>query len=326
MPYLTRLMHLTGISVRAMTTRPPSPPTAPAASPRIDVEEIREVLGRRQSPQVDRSERYPALERPAAIRDRAGPPSARGDLSSTLAAARSGPEIESAAHPSQSSGESSVTPSGPHVPNGFVVAAEASRGGDPASLPQTGGLLAERAVTRAIAEATPRRSALEAPAQDRPRMQPTAGEGDAEALGSASPARWADGALVSALAQPSLHMLSPEQRVLQQVAEVVAWVAAGADADEPSPAAAADRIAPLSEREAAPAGKAPIAEDVSERQPPGPESGDVTVTVGTIELTVEAPVPAVAPPVPAVPAAPPASAEPEPVPSGLGLTRHYLRT
>jgi hypothetical protein len=120
--------------------------------------------------------------------------------------------------------------------------------------------------------------------------------------------------------------LPREQQVFEHVAEVIAWVAAGADTDEPALAALADRVAPLGEREAARSSKAPIAEDVFEGELPGPESGDVTVTVGAIELTVEAPEPVTDSPVPAVPAVPPTPLEREPAPSSPGLTRHYLRT
>jgi hypothetical protein len=82
---------------------------------------------------------------------------------------------------------------------------------------------------------------------------------------------------------------------------------------------------PLPEREAA-SSRTPIAEDVFEPEPPGLESGDVTVTVGTIELTVEAPEPVTDSPLFAAPAPPTTPVERKSAPSSRGLTRHYLRT
>jgi hypothetical protein len=120
--------------------------------------------------------------------------------------------------------------------------------------------------------------------------------------------------------------LAVEQRVLRQVAEVVAWVAAGAEDHEPERVEttvvqpARTRVPP------AQAGLPPRPHlDEPDLTVGNPEAGDVSVSVGTIELTVEAP----AAPTPGVPPAAPApqplrAAEPDPAPSGVGLTRHYL--
>jgi hypothetical protein len=116
-----------------------------------------------------------------------------------------------------------------------------------------------------------------------------------------------------------------EQQIVEQVAEVMAWVAKDADSNERAPAASG-RIVPIREREAERSSRAPIAEDVFEGEPPGLDSGDVTVTVGTIELTVETPQPVTDSPVPPASAAPPTPVERESAPSSRGLTRHYLRT
>jgi hypothetical protein len=116
------------------------------------------------------------------------------------------------------------------------------------------------------------------------------------------------------------HGPPAEEHVLRQVAEVVAWVAAGSEAEESAsaPAGVALRPARLEVREAAPA-RAVEAQPVP-REAPSPERGDVSVSVGTIELTVEAPA-GLAVPVLPVPASAPSRDEP----SGVsGLTRHYL--
>jgi hypothetical protein len=127
-------------------------------------------------------------------------------------------------------------------------------------------------------------------------------------------------------ATPADHELPAEQKVLRQVAEVVAWVAAGAEADLLAPVAPVNVVAPAPARALARPLAATTAEVVADAWSAGVDTGDVFVSVGTIEVTVEAPEPPAAPPVSAVPVARPATAAPEPPASGIGLTRHYLRS
>jgi hypothetical protein len=116
--------------------------------------------------------------------------------------------------------------------------------------------------------------------------------------------------------------VSRDEQVLQQVAEVVAWVAAGANPHQPEqpsqvvvPPADASQVtrAAASTRESAP-GESRFPAQADEPDEPAPR-----VTVGTIEVTVEAPEPA--PPT----APPPAPVQPPAAPDVSRLTRHYVR-
>jgi hypothetical protein len=115
---------------------------------------------------------------------------------------------------------------------------------------------------------------------------------------------------------------APPQIVLERVAEVVAWVAAGSEpVEEPTPPSEqADSPAPAPHA-ARPAQAAPSPTAAAHREPRA-DAYDLTVSVGTIELTVEEP------PGPAVAAtqAPPARPAP-PTLQGRApaLTRHYVR-
>jgi hypothetical protein len=127
-------------------------------------------------------------------------------------------------------------------------------------------------------------------------------------------------------ATPADDDLPAEQQVLRQVAEVVAWVAAGAEADVLAPVAPVIVVAPPPTGALARPVAATTAEAVAEAGLAGVDTGEVFVSVGAIEVTVEAPEPSAAPPVLAVPVARSAPAAPEPPASGIGLTRHYLRS
>jgi hypothetical protein len=115
------------------------------------------------------------------------------------------------------------------------------------------------------------------------------------------------------------------EHVLRQVADVVAWVAAGAEAEgdaEEHPAATptARPMPPAVEPRLGRAAQ-PLEPTVL-RRAPALESGEVTVSIGTIDVTVEAP--ETGPPhTPIEQPRPPVAADaPD---TGPRLTRHYLR-
>jgi hypothetical protein len=112
------------------------------------------------------------------------------------------------------------------------------------------------------------------------------------------------------------------QHVLRQVAEVVAWVVEGAEEEKPGPVAMMV-VQPREERVLPAEPAAPPRSDRLDEEPAAP-TADISVSVGTVEVTVEAP-DAPAPVVPFTPPSPAPAAEPPPVASGVGLTRHYLR-
>jgi hypothetical protein len=102
-------------------------------------------------------------------------------------------------------------------------------------------------------------------------------------------------------------------RVFRQVAEVVGWVAAGAEANKPEPGPVVTKVVQ------------PRVERVLTKEPSEPDAADVSVSVGSIEVSVEAPN-APAPVASAKLPSPAPAAEPAPVASGIGLTRYYLRS
>jgi len=118
----------------------------------------------------------------------------------------------------------------------------------------------------------------------------------------------------------------PEERALRSVEEVVTWVAAGAEVE--SPRAGVDTVHALDvSREADEprrAASAPVPVDAppGDRDAPPRDAANVTVSVGTIELTVEDPAGTVVPPQ----AAPPPVASPDASgASASRLSRYYLR-
>jgi hypothetical protein len=111
---------------------------------------------------------------------------------------------------------------------------------------------------------------------------------------------------------------APQQIVLEHVA----WVAAGSEpAEEPAPASDRTVVAAPAPFEAEPVQAARPATPPAHREP-GPDVHDLTVSVGTIELTVEEP------PGPAVASDQARPGSPAPAaPQGRApaLTRHYVR-
>jgi hypothetical protein len=124
--------------------------------------------------------------------------------------------------------------------------------------------------------------------------------------------------------------VAPEERTLRSVAEVVAWVASGTQLDGPgatieaAPAPTPYRRldgARLDERSAERVDAPARAEHVQPRDGGEPAQSDITVSVGTVDVTVEDPAGL-------TPAPQRARPESLPDPDGAGsarLSRHYVR-
>jgi hypothetical protein len=116
-----------------------------------------------------------------------------------------------------------------------------------------------------------------------------------------------------------------EERALRSVAEVVAWVASGAEVESPRASVGTVRTLDMSqqddEQRAATAGLS-IESPREGRDAPRRDRSSVTVSVGTIELTVEDPAGVAAP---ALPMPPPAAQPGVTGASASRLSRYYLR-
>jgi hypothetical protein len=195
----------------------------------------------------------------------------------------------------------------------------------------------------------PEREAAETPPQRVvPAVAPVARVDAAQLLGDAAPINAAPSATVEhrppvvPSATPPAQMrhaasgiesrkgtpadVPPEVRALRSVAEVVTWIAAAAEAENPRPGVETVHALDISEQADDPlqTASAPMPVDAppADRDASLRDPANVTVSVGTIELTVDDPAGTVAPPQPT----PPPVAPPDL--SGVSasrLSRYYLR-